>query len=202
MASLYPDPLDVDEVIALTGLTAAANQRTHKLSGGQTQRVRFAIALVGHPGAAGAGRADRGHGRRRPARFLADDALGYAEARQDRSVRDALSGGGRRQRRLQGDDGPGGSLLMVRRPRSRGDRPPHDSRHPGRGSAATSWHAWMASASRSAAGTRHPAPLRFRPRSVRRWSTISMRGTSRSPALRWRRRSWSRPATGRREPVR
>src|SRR6201996_5899068 len=27
MASLYPDPLDVDEVIALTGLTATANQR-------------------------------------------------------------------------------------------------------------------------------------------------------------------------------
>ncbi len=49
MASLYPDPLDVDEVIALTGLTAAANQRTHKLSGGQTQRVRFAIALVANP---------------------------------------------------------------------------------------------------------------------------------------------------------
>jgi ABC-2 type transport system ATP-binding protein len=49
MASLYPDPLDVDEVIALTGLTAAANQRTQKLSGGQTQRARFAIALVANP---------------------------------------------------------------------------------------------------------------------------------------------------------
>ncbi len=49
MASLYPDPLDVDEVIALTGLTATARQRTHKLSGGQTQRVRFAIALVANP---------------------------------------------------------------------------------------------------------------------------------------------------------
>ena len=49
MASLYPDPLDVDEVIALTGLTGTANQRTHKLSGGQTQRVRFAMALVANP---------------------------------------------------------------------------------------------------------------------------------------------------------
>jgi len=46
MASLYPDPLDVDEVIKLTGLREAAGQRTQKLSGGQTQRVRFAIALV------------------------------------------------------------------------------------------------------------------------------------------------------------
>jgi ABC-2 type transport system ATP-binding protein len=49
MASLYPDPLDVDEVIELTGLTGAANQRTQKLSGGQTQRVRFANALVANP---------------------------------------------------------------------------------------------------------------------------------------------------------
>jgi ABC-2 type transport system ATP-binding protein len=49
MASLYPDPLDVDEVVELTGLTKAANQRTQKLSGGQTQRVRFAIALVANP---------------------------------------------------------------------------------------------------------------------------------------------------------
>ncbi len=49
MASLYPDPLEIDEVIALTGLRGAASQRTHKLSGGQTQRVRFAIALVANP---------------------------------------------------------------------------------------------------------------------------------------------------------
>jgi ABC-2 type transport system ATP-binding protein len=49
MASLYPDPLDVDDVVALTGLTQAAHQRTQKLSGGQTQRVRFAIALVANP---------------------------------------------------------------------------------------------------------------------------------------------------------
>src|ERR1700744_2864795 len=49
MASLYPDPLDVDEVVELTGLREAAGQRTQKLSGGQTQRVRFAIALVGNP---------------------------------------------------------------------------------------------------------------------------------------------------------
>jgi ABC-2 type transport system ATP-binding protein len=46
MASVYPDPMDVDEVISLAGLREAAGQRTQKLSGGQTQRVRFAIALV------------------------------------------------------------------------------------------------------------------------------------------------------------
>jgi ABC-2 type transport system ATP-binding protein len=49
MASLYPRPLDVDEVLELCGLQAAAQQRTEKLSGGQAQRVRFACALVSNP---------------------------------------------------------------------------------------------------------------------------------------------------------
>jgi ABC-2 type transport system ATP-binding protein len=49
MASLYPDPLGVEEVLDLTGLGAAATQRTEKLSGGQAQRVRFAVALVSNP---------------------------------------------------------------------------------------------------------------------------------------------------------
>ena len=41
--------MDVDEVLELTGLAAVARQRTQKLSGGQIQRVRFAVALVGDP---------------------------------------------------------------------------------------------------------------------------------------------------------
>ena len=49
MAALYPRPLDVDEVLDLTGLEATAQQRTEKLSGGQSQRVRFAVALVSNP---------------------------------------------------------------------------------------------------------------------------------------------------------
>ncbi len=49
MASLYPDPMDVDETLDLTGLRTTAGQRTQKLSGGQTQRVRFAVALVSNP---------------------------------------------------------------------------------------------------------------------------------------------------------
>ncbi len=49
MASLYPNALPVDEVLELTGTAEYAKQRTHKLSGGQTQRVRFAIALVSNP---------------------------------------------------------------------------------------------------------------------------------------------------------
>jgi ABC-2 type transport system ATP-binding protein len=49
VAALYPDPLDVDEALTIAGLEGAAGQRTQKLSGGQTQRVRFAAALVANP---------------------------------------------------------------------------------------------------------------------------------------------------------
>jgi ABC-2 type transport system ATP-binding protein len=49
VASLYPAPLDVDEVLHLTGITDLAERRTTTLSGGQTQRLRFAIALVSNP---------------------------------------------------------------------------------------------------------------------------------------------------------
>jgi ABC-2 type transport system ATP-binding protein len=49
IASLYRDPVDVDEVLAQVGIGALAKRRTQKLSGGETQRVRFAIALVTNP---------------------------------------------------------------------------------------------------------------------------------------------------------
>jgi ABC-2 type transport system ATP-binding protein len=49
VASLYPHPLGVDETFELTGIGDIRHQLTQKLSGGQTQRVRFAIALVSNP---------------------------------------------------------------------------------------------------------------------------------------------------------
>ncbi len=49
MAALYPAPLPVEEVLELTGTSEVADQRTQKLSGGQTQRVRAAVALVSNP---------------------------------------------------------------------------------------------------------------------------------------------------------
>jgi ABC-2 type transport system ATP-binding protein len=49
MAALYPHSLGVDDVIDLVGLQEVADRRTERLSGGQTQRVRFAIALVCDP---------------------------------------------------------------------------------------------------------------------------------------------------------
>jgi len=49
VASLYPAPLPVEEVLGLVGIDPIAERRTQKLSGGETQRVRFALALVSDP---------------------------------------------------------------------------------------------------------------------------------------------------------
>ncbi|HZZ97117.1 MAG TPA: ABC transporter ATP-binding protein [Jatrophihabitantaceae bacterium] len=49
IASLYPQPMAVDEVIELTKIGDLADRRTNKLSGGQTQRLRFAICIVSNP---------------------------------------------------------------------------------------------------------------------------------------------------------
>jgi ABC-2 type transport system ATP-binding protein len=49
MAALHPHPLKVDETLELVGITEVADRRTQKLSGGQAQRVRFALALVPDP---------------------------------------------------------------------------------------------------------------------------------------------------------
>lgn len=49
MASLYPAALEVEHVLELVGITDIADRRTQKLSGGQAQRVRFALALVSDP---------------------------------------------------------------------------------------------------------------------------------------------------------
>jgi len=49
VASLYPSPLGIDEAIDLTGIGEIAGRMTQKLSGGETQRARFATALVTNP---------------------------------------------------------------------------------------------------------------------------------------------------------
>jgi ABC-2 type transport system ATP-binding protein len=46
IAAIYPAPLKVDEALQISGASAFADRMTRKLSGGETQRVRFAIALV------------------------------------------------------------------------------------------------------------------------------------------------------------
>jgi ABC-2 type transport system ATP-binding protein len=46
VASLYPRPFEVADVLRLTGATEFADRRTNRLSGGQDQRVRFGVALI------------------------------------------------------------------------------------------------------------------------------------------------------------
>ncbi|MFE4697126.1 ATP-binding cassette domain-containing protein [Streptomyces sp. NPDC056738] len=49
VAGRYPAPLPVAEALRLAGVTELAGRRVDRLSGGQTQRVRFAVALAGNP---------------------------------------------------------------------------------------------------------------------------------------------------------
>ena len=49
MAALFPNPLGVDETLKLAKLDELADRRTERLSGGETQRLRFAVALVSDP---------------------------------------------------------------------------------------------------------------------------------------------------------
>lgn len=48
-SSYYPRPLPVEETLALAGLTRLADRRFGKLSGGEQQRLKFALALCGDP---------------------------------------------------------------------------------------------------------------------------------------------------------
>jgi ABC-2 type transport system ATP-binding protein len=46
---LYPRPLPVDELAGLADLGSLLGRRADRLSGGQAQRVRFAVAIAGDP---------------------------------------------------------------------------------------------------------------------------------------------------------
>jgi ABC-2 type transport system ATP-binding protein len=48
-AGFYPNPRDVDEVIAAVGLTEKAKTRIKSLSGGQRRRVDVALGVIGRP---------------------------------------------------------------------------------------------------------------------------------------------------------
>jgi ABC-2 type transport system ATP-binding protein len=47
--SLHKEPLTKDELLDLAGLRGLESRRVDRLSGGQTQRVRFAMAIAGAP---------------------------------------------------------------------------------------------------------------------------------------------------------
>ncbi len=45
----YPDPLPLDEIIELVGLSEKRDQRVRRLSGGQQRRLDVAVGLAGNP---------------------------------------------------------------------------------------------------------------------------------------------------------
>jgi ABC-2 type transport system ATP-binding protein len=47
--SLHPAPLPKDQLMDIAGLKGLEKRRVDRLSGGQTQRVRFAMAIAGNP---------------------------------------------------------------------------------------------------------------------------------------------------------
>ncbi|WP_128381505.1 ABC transporter ATP-binding protein [Streptomyces cavernae] len=49
VAGRYPAPMPVERALDLAGVTELADRRVDRLSGGQAQRVRFAVALAGDP---------------------------------------------------------------------------------------------------------------------------------------------------------
>lgn len=48
-SALYPNPFSVDTALRMAGVGHIAKRRVDRLSGGQAQRVRFALAVVGRP---------------------------------------------------------------------------------------------------------------------------------------------------------
>jgi ABC-2 type transport system ATP-binding protein len=47
VAVLHPRPVPVEQTLEVAGITGLADRRVDRLSGGQTQRVRFALAISG-----------------------------------------------------------------------------------------------------------------------------------------------------------
>src|ERR1700756_574263 len=47
VAGLHPRPEPIDKTLRAAGIESVAEQRVDRLSGGQTQRVRFALAIAG-----------------------------------------------------------------------------------------------------------------------------------------------------------
>ena len=106
VGSLYPDPLPVEQVLEVTQTAEFAHRQTTKLSGGQTQRVRFALVLVANPALLVLDEPTAAldvEGRR----GLLDSHEGNRRERQDDSLCDSLPRGGRRLRRPDRPHGQG-----------------------------------------------------------------------------------------------
>ena len=73
IAGLHPRPVPVATTLRRAGIEDVADQRVDRLSGGQTQRVRFALAIAGRERPHRARRADDGDGRGDQAAVLGAD---------------------------------------------------------------------------------------------------------------------------------
>ena len=156
MASLYPDPLPVDEALELTGIDAlrraAAREAVRRSDAARPLRARagrnpellvldeptVALDVEGAP------------------RVLDDDAGDFAAARQDGAVRHALPRGGRRLRRPHRRDG-----ARSRRRR----RAAHRDQGDGRASARSAPRSPAPTSTTSGAAGRQPPPSAVAPRS-------------------------------------
>lgn len=49
LAALYPNPMQVETALELCQLEGLGKRRVDRLSGGQTQKLRLAVALIGNP---------------------------------------------------------------------------------------------------------------------------------------------------------
>ena len=148
MASLYPDPMDVDEALEVTGLTDDRRPANAQALGRSDPACPFRARDRQQPRPAGARRADGRAGRRGPPRVLEHHAR-VRGPRQDGAVRHPLPRGGRRQRRPRDPDGP----------RADRRRRPDDRDQGARG---------QADAPRDAAGRRSVEPGRPARRRLRR----------------------------------
>ena len=104
-ASLFADTRPVDEVLAHAGITGLADRKVGKCSGGEQQRLRFAMALLPDPALLLLDEPTTGHGRRGPAGVLVGDPRRRRHG-SHRAVRHALPRGGRPVRRPHRADAP------------------------------------------------------------------------------------------------
>ena len=127
-ASLFADTEAVDEVLANAGITDIADRKVGKCSGGEQQRLRFAMALLPDPALLLLDEPTTGmdvEGRRTFWSAIRADAA----QRPHRPVRDPLPRGGRPVRRPDRADQPGPDRRRRHRRRDQGARlRPHRAR--------------------------------------------------------------------------
>ena len=194
MASLYREPLDVDEVLDRADLrTACRPAHTEAVGWGDAAGPLRHRAGVG-PRPPGARRADRRPRRRSPARLLDDDAR-LRRPRQDGHLCHPLPRGGRRLRRSCRAHGTGasdrrrlphGDQSESRRAHHPGDAPRCRPRRPERSARRGGGRPPRRRASSCTART----PTRPCERCSPPTPTFT---TSRSAVLRWKTPSWSSP---------